>query len=226
MTQSRAEVNAAARRVRAMMIDLSAEGTGAPGVKQRPRRVRVGDREGGARAGGAVAHVSAWNCPAFLAVNVLVPALLAGNAVLHKPSEVSHGRRRPPGERSCCSPDVPPDVFQVCRGGRDVGRALVRLQGLGAVASHGVLGRGAGTEAAAVAGRGATPDILELGGVDAAHVRPDVADVELEPRASLASGAFHNAGPGCCASSRSGSTSTATCTKHLVEALVSEAAKL
>jgi acyl-CoA reductase-like NAD-dependent aldehyde dehydrogenase len=36
---------------------------------------------------GVVANVSAWNYPYFVGSNVFVPALLAGNAVLYKPSE-------------------------------------------------------------------------------------------------------------------------------------------
>src|SRR6185436_12788748 len=36
---------------------------------------------------GVVANVSAWNYPWFVGANVFVPALLAGNSVLYKPSE-------------------------------------------------------------------------------------------------------------------------------------------
>ena len=36
---------------------------------------------------GVVANISAWNYPWFVGSNVFVPALLAGNAVLYKPSE-------------------------------------------------------------------------------------------------------------------------------------------
>ena len=219
LTQSRAEVNAAARRVRAM-IDLSERA-----------RARMESNSVRASSGsvtekvvhepvGVVAHVSAWNYPAFLAVNVLVPALLAGNAVLHKPSEHSPGV----GERLrtlLLQSDVPPDVFQVCQGGRDVGRALVRLQGLGAVVFTG--SREAGTEVAAVAARSHTRAILELGGVDSAYIRPDVADVE-RAAASVASGAFYNAGQGCCAVERVYVHRDVY--ELFVEALVSEAAKL
>src|SRR5690242_1738191 len=38
---------------------------------------------------GVVANISAWNYPYFVGANVFVPALLAGNAVLYKPSEMS-----------------------------------------------------------------------------------------------------------------------------------------
>src|SRR5207248_2871815 len=36
---------------------------------------------------GVVANISAWNYPYFVGSNVFVPALVAGNAVLYKPSE-------------------------------------------------------------------------------------------------------------------------------------------
>ncbi|MEP7330424.1 MAG: aldehyde dehydrogenase family protein, partial [Betaproteobacteria bacterium] len=38
---------------------------------------------------GVIANVSAWNYPYFVGGNVFVPALLAGNTVLYKPSEYS-----------------------------------------------------------------------------------------------------------------------------------------
>ena len=114
-TQSRMEVNASARRV----TDLVATCDRA--------RARMESNSVRASSGsvtekvthepvGVVAHVSAWNYPAFLAVNVLVPALLAGNSVLHKPSEYSPGV----SERLrtlLLQSDVPSEVFQVCQGG-------------------------------------------------------------------------------------------------------------
>ena len=36
---------------------------------------------------GVVANISAWNYPWFVGCNVIIPALLTGNAVLYKPSE-------------------------------------------------------------------------------------------------------------------------------------------
>ena len=36
---------------------------------------------------GVVCNISAWNYPYLVGVNVFVPALLAGNAVMYKPSE-------------------------------------------------------------------------------------------------------------------------------------------
>ena len=36
---------------------------------------------------GVIANISAWNYPYFVGSNVFIPALIAGNAVLYKPSE-------------------------------------------------------------------------------------------------------------------------------------------
>ncbi|MES1209020.1 MAG: aldehyde dehydrogenase family protein, partial [Pseudomonadota bacterium] len=38
---------------------------------------------------GVVANISAWNYPYFVGSNVFVPALLTGNTVLYKPSELA-----------------------------------------------------------------------------------------------------------------------------------------
>src|SRR6202012_1759181 len=38
---------------------------------------------------GVIANISAWNYPYLVGVNVFIPALLGGNAVLYKPSEYS-----------------------------------------------------------------------------------------------------------------------------------------
>ena len=47
---------------------------------------------------GVVANISAWNYPWFVGCNVIVPALLTGNAVLYKPSE--HATHDRPGDRA------------------------------------------------------------------------------------------------------------------------------
>ena len=36
---------------------------------------------------GVICNISAWNYPWLVGINVFVPALLAGNAVMYKPSE-------------------------------------------------------------------------------------------------------------------------------------------
>ena len=38
---------------------------------------------------GVIANISAWNYPYFVGSNVFIPALLTGNAVIYKPSEIA-----------------------------------------------------------------------------------------------------------------------------------------
>jgi acyl-CoA reductase-like NAD-dependent aldehyde dehydrogenase len=94
---------------------------------------------------------------------------------------------------------------------------LVQLRGLGAVAFTGSRATGRRVAYAAAAGVGAASDdthplpprmIMELGGKDAVYVRADVADPAAAATsvsngvASIANGAFYNAGQGCCAVER------------------------
>ena len=73
---------------------------------------------------GVIGNISAWNYPFFVGSNVFIPALLAGNAVLYKPSEFASltGRHI---HRLLVKAGVPEDVFQLLLGGKDVGEALL-----------------------------------------------------------------------------------------------------
>ena len=65
-------------------LDAAAAGAGRrDGARRTGRRREVISHE----PLGVVANISAWNYPYFVGSNVFVPALLAGNAVLYKPSE-------------------------------------------------------------------------------------------------------------------------------------------
>ena len=146
---------------------------------------------------GLVANISAWNYPYFVSTNVLFPALLAGNAVLFKPSELAalSGLEM---TALLHEAGVPDGVLQALIGGPRVGAAVL-AQPLDAVFFTGSAATG-GRVAAAVAPR-AVPLQLELGGKDPAYVCDDVADLE-GAAAALADGAFYNAGQSCCAVER------------------------
>src|SRR5882757_6767214 len=75
---------------------------------------------------GVIANISAWNYPYLVGVNVFIPALIAGNAVLYKPSEYSTltGLEI---ERTLTEAGVPGDIFKVAAGGRAVGELLLDL---------------------------------------------------------------------------------------------------
>ncbi len=145
---------------------------------------------------GVVANISAWNYPYFVGSNAFVPALLTGNAVLYKPSELATmtGLRIAEllHEAGC-----PKDVFIPALGGGTVGAALL------AEAVDGVFFTGSFATGKKVALAVAPRMIklqLELGGKDPTYVCDD-ADVRAAA-ASLADGAMYNNGQSCCAVER------------------------
>jgi acyl-CoA reductase-like NAD-dependent aldehyde dehydrogenase len=71
---------------------------------------------------GVVGNISAWNYPYLVGVNVFVPALIAGNSVLYKPSE--HATLTGLKIRDLLyEAGVPQEIFQVLVGGREAGEA-------------------------------------------------------------------------------------------------------
>ncbi len=145
---------------------------------------------------GVVANISAWNYPYFVGSNVFVPALLAGNAVLYKPSEFASLTGLAIGELMHAA-GVAPQVFTVVAGAGAAGAALV-AQPLDGVFFTGSYATGARI-AAACAPRMVKLQ-LELGGKDPAYVCED-ADPKSAAE-SLADGAMYNAGQSCCAVER------------------------
>ncbi|HSA58668.1 MAG TPA: aldehyde dehydrogenase family protein [bacterium] len=145
---------------------------------------------------GVIANISAWNYPYLIAMNVIVPALIAGNAVLYKPSEFSTltGQYI---QHLLFKAGVPEDAFQAVIGAAAAGQALLKLplDGFFFTGSY-KIGR---SIAQSLAGR-MIPVVLELGGKDPLYVADDV-DVE-KAAAMAAEGAFYNAGQSCCAVER------------------------
>jgi acyl-CoA reductase-like NAD-dependent aldehyde dehydrogenase len=145
---------------------------------------------------GVVASVSAWNYPYFVGANVFVPALLAGNAVLYKPSEHASLTGLAIGEMLHAA-GVPADVFSVILGAGETGATLVSQ------AVDGVFFTGSYATGAKIAAACAPRMVkcqLELGGKDPVYVCDDV-DVKTAAE-SLADGAMYNAGQSCCAVER------------------------
>jgi acyl-CoA reductase-like NAD-dependent aldehyde dehydrogenase len=145
---------------------------------------------------GVVANISAWNYPYFVGCNVIVPALLTGNAVLYKPSEFaaltgSHIARL------LHAAGVPPAVMQTLVGGGEVGAALLeqRIDGLFFTGSHAT-----GVRIAQALAPRLVKLQLELGGKDPSYVRAD-ADAKTAAE-SLADGAMYNTGQSCCSVER------------------------
>jgi acyl-CoA reductase-like NAD-dependent aldehyde dehydrogenase len=145
---------------------------------------------------GVIANISAWNYPYFVGSNVFVPALLAGNAVLYKPSEFA-ARTGLAIERLLHASGVPKEIFAALIGTGEVGAALLRqpIDGIFFTGSY-ATGR---KIARAVAGRMIKVQ-LELGGKDPVYVCDD-ADI-ARAAASTADGAFYNNGQSCCSVER------------------------
>ncbi len=145
---------------------------------------------------GVVANISAWNYPYFVGGNVFVPALLAGNAVLYKPSEHASLTGQALADL-LWQAGVPKPVFQVVLGGGSTGAALMDAP-INAAFFTGSYSTG--LRVAESAARHLLKTQLELGGKDPVYVMEDVNVATAA--AATADGAFYNAGQSCCAIER------------------------
>lgn len=139
---------------------------------------------------GVVGLITPWNYPVAIPLRTLVPALLAGNAVVFKPSEIT--ARSGALVASLFAGLVPEGLLSLVQGGKDVGEAVVR-GGVDVVVFTGSVATG--RRIAIACAEQLIPCSLELGGKDAAIVFGD-ADVERTAR-GLVWGAFTNAGQNC-----------------------------
>ena len=145
---------------------------------------------------GVVANISAWNYPWFVGCNVILPALLTGNAVLYKPSEYA-ARTGLAITRLLHEAGVPPAVMACLVGGGEVGQALLaqHVDGVFFTGSHAT-----GQRIARTVGDRFIKLQLELGGKDPTYVCDD-ADPKVAAE-SLADGAMYNTGQSCCSVER------------------------
>ena len=160
--------------------------------------IGIGDREGFTRfirrqPLGVVFTVAPWNYPYLTSVNSVIPALMAGNAVILK-----HSAQTPlAAERyaeAFDSADLPTGVFQFLHLDHPSTAKVIRAPEVDFVAFTGSVGGGEMVEAAAhgrFIGVG-----LELGGKDPAYVRAD-ADLDFAVE-NLVDGVFFNCGQSCC----------------------------
>jgi len=146
---------------------------------------------------GVICNISAWNYPYLVGVNVFVPALLAGNTVMYKPSEYATltGIEI---EKLLQQSGLPENVFQLAVGGREVGELLLELP------FDGYFFTGSYKTGKYIYDKVATkmvPCQCELGGKDPLYVANDVADIK-SVAAATADGAFYNNGQSCCSVER------------------------
>ena len=142
---------------------------------------------------GVVFTVAAWNYPYLIAVNSVVPALMAGNVVILK-----HSAQTPLcAERfaECFeAAGLPQGVFQVIHASHEDTDKIIRDPRVDFVAFTGSVAGGHAVQRAA-----ATRFIgvgLELGGCDPVYVRHD-ANIE-DAIENIVDGAYFNSGQSCC----------------------------
>ena len=142
---------------------------------------------------GLVLIIAPWNYPYLTAINGIVPALVAGNAVVlkHATQTLLAGERFEAAFREAGLPD---GLFHNVRLDHDMTSELIAGRNFGFVNFTGSVGGGrAISRAAAEAFTGVG---LELGGKDPGYVRADAAlDAAVE---TLIDGAMFNSGQCCC----------------------------
>lgn len=147
---------------------------------------------------GVVGMITPWNFPVAIPSWKIFPALLAGNGVVLKPSELAPACARAFVD-ACVQSGIPQDLVQVVYGHGDVGAAISQHPGIHAVSFTGSVATGRKVAAAAMAD-GPRLVSLELGGKNATVVLPD-ADLALVTNGVLF-GAFGTAGQRCTSTSR------------------------
>ena len=146
---------------------------------------------------GVVANISAWNYPYLVGTNVFIPALLAGNAVLYKPSEYTTITGLEIG-RLLKQAGIPAAIFHVAVGGKDVGEMLLDMS------FDGYFFTGSYKTGKHIYEKVApkmVPCQCEMGGKDPLYVADDVINISAVA-AATADGAFYNNGQSCCAVER------------------------
>lgn len=142
---------------------------------------------------GVVFIIAPWNYPYLTAINTIVPALIAGNAVMlkHATQTLLVGERL---AEAFHAGGVPVEVFQNVVLDHATTEALIKARHFGFVNFTGSVGGGTAIERAAAGTFTATG--LELGGKDPGYVR---ADADLDAAVDgLMDGAMFNAGQCCC----------------------------
>ncbi|MBP6679451.1 MAG: aldehyde dehydrogenase family protein, partial [Paracoccus sp.] len=142
---------------------------------------------------GVVFVIAPWNYPFLTAVNTIVPALIAGNAVVlkHASQTLIAGERL---AQAMAQGGVPADVFQNVVLDHQTTEELIAERSFGFVNFTGSVRGGQAIERAAAGTFTAVG--LELGGKDPGYVR---ADADLDAAVDgLMDGAMFNSGQCCC----------------------------
>lgn len=147
---------------------------------------------------GVVGVITPWNLPLNQAARAIAPALVAGNVVVAKPSEIT-SQTTIAMARMASEVGFPAGVINIVLGtGRDVGEAIVSHPAVRKVAFTGSVG--VGRAIGHIAAERIIPLTLELGGKSANIVFED-ADLDLAAGESV-KGFTLNAGQVCSAGTR------------------------
>jgi acyl-CoA reductase-like NAD-dependent aldehyde dehydrogenase len=147
---------------------------------------------------GVVAAITPWNMPVYQCATKLAPALVAGCAVVLKPSELAPTAPTRFVELGLAA-GIPAGVLGLVQGrGPTVGEALVTAEGIDVVSFTGSVP--AGARVGALAAERIRRVALELGGKSASIVLDDADVDDVLPKAVRA--AFLNTGQACNAPTR------------------------
>ena len=140
---------------------------------------------------GVIAVISSWNYPLAIPLSQIIPAVVAGNAVVCKTSDFTP-QCGALIERLFIEAGFPKNLVTVVQGGGEVGQALIDAQPdkvmfTGSVAT--------GRRVAEACGKYLIPSVLELGGKDAMIVLGD-ADLDMASSAAVW-GSYTNCGQVC-----------------------------
>ncbi|MBX3187400.1 MAG: aldehyde dehydrogenase family protein [Labilithrix sp.] len=139
---------------------------------------------------GTIGVIMPWNFPFALPLRTLVPALMAGNAIVLKPSEITP--RTGKAVAALFEGLLPEGLLSLVQGGGEAGARLCKA-GVDLVVFTG--SPTSGRKVAHACADALIPCALELGGKDAAIV---LADADLERAANgIVWGAMMNAGQNC-----------------------------
>ena len=146
---------------------------------------------------GVIANISAWNYPYLVGVNVFVPAIIAGNAVMYKPSEYASltGLEI---QKLWQQAGLDNRLFTCVLGKGQAGKLLLdlSLDGYFFTGSH-ATGKTIYQQVAAKM----VPCQLELGGKDPAYITANNRNIQKVAMAAV-EGVFYNNGQSCCAVER------------------------
>lgn len=110
---------------------------------------------------GVCVGIGAWNYPLQIACWKAAPALVMGNTMIYKPSEMTPMSAMKLAE-IFIEAGMPPGVFNVIQGDGEVAQQLLSLPGIAKISFTGSVPTG--RKIAAVAAKNLTPVTLELGG--------------------------------------------------------------